>query len=273
MTSDRVRRWHRLFGIALADLFRGTGWEVELEKELALRSQLLDVAIIRRDEGGLESPTGSGLPDGLEGLRSHNLVTYKSQHEALDNWAIQELISHYVTYRKLVSPRHRFLPETLFGLYSVSVRKPHDLLLLLRETRWPGIFDLVVIGLHIRVVIPGAVEPDPRNAVWSLFSSRPERLRAGLSQFPARHPGTRALLRQLFHAYRLEVFQMPYTMEQFLRESEEEMETLWTEEDRAAFMRLFPLEDRLRGLGADDVLKGLSKEELAKLRDRLNKPT
>jgi hypothetical protein len=42
------RQWHRLFGIALTDLFSGTPWRVELEKELALQSQLLDVVIIEQ---------------------------------------------------------------------------------------------------------------------------------------------------------------------------------------------------------------------------------
>ena len=40
--------WHRLFGIALTDLFTGRPWRVELEKELALKGQRPDVLIIER---------------------------------------------------------------------------------------------------------------------------------------------------------------------------------------------------------------------------------
>ncbi len=43
--------WHRLFGIALTDLFTGRPWRVELELELALKSQRLDVLIIERLSG------------------------------------------------------------------------------------------------------------------------------------------------------------------------------------------------------------------------------
>ena len=43
------------------------------------------------------------LPDGLENLRKYNLLTYKSIHEPLDSWAIDELISYYVLYRKIIS--------------------------------------------------------------------------------------------------------------------------------------------------------------------------
>ncbi len=40
--------WHRLFGIALVEQFAGTPWRVELELELALRSQRLDIVLIER---------------------------------------------------------------------------------------------------------------------------------------------------------------------------------------------------------------------------------
>jgi len=59
-------RWHRLFGIALTDLFTDTPWRVELEKELALSSQLLDVAIIARTaEMAGPGAVAAELPDGV----------------------------------------------------------------------------------------------------------------------------------------------------------------------------------------------------------------
>ena len=35
------------------------------------------------------------LPDGFEDLAAHNLVSFKSYQEALDGWALSELIGHY----------------------------------------------------------------------------------------------------------------------------------------------------------------------------------
>jgi hypothetical protein len=40
--------WHRLLGMVLTDLFTGRPWRVELEQELALKSQRLDILIIER---------------------------------------------------------------------------------------------------------------------------------------------------------------------------------------------------------------------------------
>jgi len=62
------------------------------------------------------------LSQGFEDLVAHNLVTFKSYQEALDGWALNELIGHYVNYRKQVSPSmQELLPETNFRLFAVSV--------------------------------------------------------------------------------------------------------------------------------------------------------
>ncbi|NEX17635.1 MAG: hypothetical protein C1943_13660, partial [Halochromatium sp.] len=50
-------------------------------------------------------------PDGLDDLVAHNLLSYKASGQAYDAWALDELNSHYVTYRKLASIRtQRHLP-------------------------------------------------------------------------------------------------------------------------------------------------------------------
>ncbi len=96
--------WHRLFGIALTDLFTGRPWRVGVEKELALKSQRVDILIIVRRTGAAPDPAAlAGLPDGLDNLRAQNLLTYKSQRQTLDARALEELLGHFVTYRKLLS--------------------------------------------------------------------------------------------------------------------------------------------------------------------------
>ena len=48
--------WHRLFGLILTDFFAGTPFVVELEKDLALKKQLLDVLVLRRGPGRFAGP-------------------------------------------------------------------------------------------------------------------------------------------------------------------------------------------------------------------------
>src|SRR5438874_3727816 len=125
MTVERegLRDWHRLFGLLLTDFFSGSPFAVEVERDLSVQQQLLDVIIVRRGRGRFAGE----LPDGLEHLAEHNLLTFKSHREALDDWALRELLAHYVAYRKLVSPSpSELLPPEHFRLYAVAARFPHN---------------------------------------------------------------------------------------------------------------------------------------------------
>ena len=111
-----LRDWHRLFGLLLTDYFTGSPFVVEVERDLSMQQQFLDVVLVRRGRGRF----AGRLPDGLEGLVAHNLVTFKSHHEVLDSWAVKELVGHYVAYRKLVSQTpSELLSEEQFRLYAV----------------------------------------------------------------------------------------------------------------------------------------------------------
>src|SRR5271169_6775489 len=126
MTVEReaLRDWHRLFGLLLTDFFTGSPFRIEVERDLSVQQQLLDVVIVRRGRGRFAGQ----LPDGLDGLRPHNLVTFKSRHEALDGWAMKELVGADVAYRKLVSPApNELLPADQFALYAVAARFPQKL--------------------------------------------------------------------------------------------------------------------------------------------------
>jgi hypothetical protein len=275
-----IRRWHRLFGIALTDLFADTPWRVELEKELALKSQLLDVAII---EGVGEAPAvPADLPDGLDVLRAHNLLTYKSQHEALTTWTLDELIGHYVAYRKLTSPKDALIPEAAFGLFAVATRFPEGLAreVPLEPAGPDGVFDVPWGARPIRLVVLRRIEKHPRNAAWELFSAEQDRLRDGVAGYRARRRSALALLRALHQAYQLEDPDMAYTMEDFLREERAALLNDLTPEERQRVIEGLAPEDRLKGLAAEERLKGLSPEDvlrgfgpddLRRLKDRLDR--
>ena len=97
---EALREWHRLFGLLLIDFFTDMPFAVDVERDLSQQQQLLDVVIVRRRRGKLTI----ALPDGLGDLAEHNLDHLQVAARGLDDWAIRELIAHYVAYRKLVSP-------------------------------------------------------------------------------------------------------------------------------------------------------------------------
>jgi len=167
--------WHRLFGITLTDFFSGSNFHVDLEKDLSLQQQYLDVIIIEKDDG----QKLVDLPDGLDNLRQHNLLTYKSHQEALDTWALDGLLGHYVNYRKQESPppkpptkKKSLLPESDFQLYAVCTRYPHKLAKKHSlETIQDGVYNLSWGSKVVRVIVLSRMPKTQKNTVWQLFSN------------------------------------------------------------------------------------------------------
>ena len=214
---DPLRDWHRLFGLLLTDFFTGSPFTVEVERDLSQQQQFLDVVVVRRGRGRF----AGRLPDGLEDLAAHNLISFKSHREALDGWAVRELVGHYVAYRKLVSPSpSELLPEDRFRLYAVCARFPHNLS---EQVPWqalgPGVYDCRWCLDAVRVVVAGQLPREARNAPLHLFSASPELVGFASGAYRRRSANTSALLGQLFDKLQGEGLAMSYTMEDFQRQS------------------------------------------------------
>jgi len=255
-----IIQWHRVFGLTLMDVLADSNYEVELEKELSLKKQYLDVVIIRRKMG--ESLIE--MPVGLEPLAAHNLLTYKSLREPLDEWAIEELIGHYTNYRKLVSPSlDELLPVDNFQLYAVSTRYPSNLLnnkTSFREVE-QGVFELIWGKRLIKVIVSSRVALETRNALWLLFSGKPQRFAYGDEHYQWRHPRERAVLNQLYELYKKEGVVMPYTMDDFNRDFTQAHLHLLPPE---VVFKQFSPEERLKGLPPEVVFEQFSPEDRLK---------
>jgi hypothetical protein len=203
------------------------------------------------------------LPDGLDNLATHNLLTFKSHQEALDDWALKELTGHYVNYRKQVSPSlQRLLPEAEFRLYALCARFPQNLA---GQVPWqelqPGVYECRRGTDAIRVLVLRQLPQGEHNAALHLFSAEPELVRYGASHFEQRSEDTNTLIGQLFAGYVREGVAMPYTMEDFRRDYvKEHLKDLTTEE-------------RLEGLSPEERLEGMSPEEIENYLKRLRHGT
>jgi hypothetical protein len=254
--------WHRLFGLALMDLFAGTPYFVELEKNLSVRQQFLDVVILRRGDGVLTER----LPDGLDNLAAHNLLTYKSLREPLDDWALKELTGHYVNYRKQASPRNALLVEDAFRLYGIATRFPAKLAAEVHlEPLLPGVYRTRRGTDAIRVVVLSEVAEAEHNALWHLFSAIAERVDWGADHYRGHTPEIAAVKRQLAARYRLEGLEMSYTLADFRRDVAREYIAELSPDERRRLIEDMSPEERLRGLPPEERLRGLPPEE--RLRD------
>lgn len=269
MATSDPQAWHRLFGLSWTDFFRGTPVVVELEKDLSLKQQLLDVVLIRKEAVVLPRR----LPDGFEDLGAHNLVSFKSYQEALDGWALNELVGHYVNYRKQVSPSMRqLLPESHFRLFAVCVRFPENLagsvpLVPLRA----GVYQARHFSGEVRVVVVNQLELAEHNAMLHLFSARQELVRYRQEHYQPHSPETSTFLHKLLSRYEQEGIAMPdglKLLEEMHREAVEEIlretppEKLLAHVPPEKILEHVPIEKRLEGLSAEKRLEGLSADEL-----------
>jgi hypothetical protein len=267
---DALRAWHRLFGLLLTDFFAGTPFAVEIERDLSQQQQLLDVVIVRRRRGKF---TGA-LPDGLGDLAEHNLITFKSHREALDDWAVRELIGHYVAYRKLVSPSPSdLLPAERFRLYAVAARFPHNLAGRVPwQERHPGVYDCWWGLDDVRVVVAGQLPRQAHNAPLHLFSASPELVDFAGGAYRRRSEDTSGLLGQLVQRLRREGFAVSYTMQDFRRDFVKEHFPELTPEEQREVLEALPPEKQqevLEALPPERRLAGMSAEEIQQYLDRL----
>ncbi|MBY0521832.1 MAG: hypothetical protein K2R98_00445 [Gemmataceae bacterium] len=265
-----LRDWHRLFGLLLTDFFTDSPFLVEVERDLSQQQQFLDVVVLRRGRGRM----AIRLPDGLNDLRTHNLITFKSHRESLDNWAMKELIGHYVGYRKLVSPSpSELLPEDRFRLYAVCARFPETLSARVPwHQRQAGVYHCQWGTDEVRVVVAGQLSREPHNAPLHLFSASPELIGFGQSAYRQRSENTSLLLGQLFEHFRGEGFAMSYTMEDFKRDLLKKQVLELSPAETRDFVESLPPEkqqEMLESLPLANRLAGLSPEQIRQYLDQL----
>jgi hypothetical protein len=209
--------WHRLFGLVLRDFFTGSPFEVDTEKDLSLQQQRLDVVILRKRPGTFQER----LPDGLDDLVNHNLLTFKSHHEALNDFALKELTGHNVNYRKQLTPRNEDpLPESEFHLYAVCSRFPQVLASEVPvQPVQAGVYNCQRGTDRIRVVVVAELPQAEHNAPLHLFSASGQKVEFGAHSYRPRSRQTSSLLLQLLEGYFHEGgVSMSYTLEDFERD-------------------------------------------------------
>jgi len=251
-----IMDWHRLFGLVLTDFFTGSPYVVELEKDLSLKQQFLDVVVVRKQSGDF----AGRLPDGLDNLADHNLISFKSYQESFDAWTMKELIGHYVNYRKQVSPSpDQMLPEENFRLFGICARQPIQLGAQIElQQLQPGVYECAWGTDRVRLVVLRDLPREEHNAPLHLFSAVQAQVKYGQENFSRRCPETSSLLRQLLARYQQEGIPMPYTMEDYRRDLRKEVLEGLSPVERLE--GLSPVE-RLEGLSPEERLEGLSTQE------------
>lgn len=264
---------HRVVGLTLADFFIGTRYVVEVERDLSVQQQFVDVVVIEQTEG--EAVTE--FPDGLENLGQYNVLTFKSPHEALDGWAMDELLGHFVNYRKQESAKafpksKELLPEEAFRLYALCTREPKKLAgqAQLRPIK-EGVYEINWGSQIIRIIVLSQVPRIKRNAIWQIFSNIPGGVQFGARHYHWRRSDHSSIIKEFLAHYNAEV-SMPYTWDDYwvdkALEHEDKLLARLPVEKR---LQGLPSEERLKGLPVEERLKGLTAKEIEAYLNKLRK--
>ena len=180
-------------------------------------------------------------------------MTFKSHQEALDGWALWELVGHFVNYRKQSSPSlSELLPEGDFRLLAVCARYPHNLaqqvtLTSVRE----GVYETRLVTMPARVIVVHQLPQEENNALLHLFSAREEQLRYAREHYRPHSEETSTLLYELFQVYS-EDLTMSDKLKEFVRQSLDNL------------FRTMPPEEVFKRFPAEEILKRLPPGELFK---------
>ena len=262
------RDWHRLFGMFVTAHFENSPYQVEVEKDLTVKKQLIDVTVVRREAAG----SFDRYPDGLENMAEHNLLSYKSLHESFTVWSLLELAGHYVNYRKQVSPSFdELIAENEFRLYGITTHEPIQLIKTFNPKKISeGVWELQWDEVCIRLIVLPQIPQGPHNDLWRLFSARPDVIEEARTHYETCYQDSEhsVLMQMLYEFYLKEKLPMTYTRKQFEEDfvlahlksvSPEKILRQYSPEDR---LRDLAPEDRLRDLAPELVLKQYSEEDL-----------
>lgn len=165
-----------------------------------------------------------------------------------------------------------------FRLYAVTARYPAklaDAVELERQTN--GVYDVRWGIRNIRIIVLSRISPEPKNAIWQLFSAVPEKVVEGVKEYRWRGSPSVAI-NELFSAYKLKgIIAMPYTMEDFRRDAFRENLKRMSPQEIDELLKELPLEERLKArlltdLSIEERLSGISSEELVEsIKKRLSK--
>ncbi len=248
-------KWHELMGLGLTDFFINSIYKVKTEQNMSVKPQYVDVLIISKSTG---KPI-KRLPDGFEFLRDYNIITYKSLNESLNQWAIVEILGHYASYRKIVSPKEKLLPESKFQVFAICTSYPQKLLgstnqfgVEVKKIK-EGVYQIEskLIG-SIIILVLSQMALKEQNALWQLFSGKADGFKYGDAHYEWQAPEDKSLIYQLYQKYLNEGIKMSYTYEDFHRDY------------TMPFIESLPTELRLKGIPPSERLKGLPPSEVFK---------
>ncbi len=147
----------------------------------------------------------------------------------------------------------KLLPEEQFRLFAVSTRYPQKLandsgrnFKKLQE----GVYQVKRGSDLIRVIVLKEIPNAEHNLIWQLFSAQEEKVQYAARRYFGASSQINSMINGLLTKYKAEGIHMPYTLEDYRKDS-----ARWV-------LNSLTLEERLAGLATEERLSGLAPEEV-----------
>ena len=236
-------KWHDFLTLILTDFFSGSPYDVESEVDLSSQKQFLDNVVIHQREGPFLRP----LPDGMTELADYNLISFKSHQDTFEEWTLEELLAHYVAYRKLKSPSHQhLLPKEQFKLFGLSARFPTEMAKRVQlQPVQPGVYDRIGDLKPIRLIVLNELPMEQHNAMLQLLSAKENQLRYACQEYRQYNKDSSSLIQQLVDLYQQEGAKMTITMAELKKQVRAEFLESLTPEETIDITKKAPVDVRL----------------------------
>jgi len=147
-------------------------------------------------------------------------------------------------------------------LFAVSTRFPQKLSQLLALQRVSaGVYDVPWCTGQVRLIVLSEIPEGTHNAVWRLFSAKPEAVMQARNQYQLHQSRISTIVQQLFEYYQQERMNMSYTVQDYQKDYvREHLDLLSTDE----VLRRYSPDEVLRRYSPDEVLKRYSPDDVLK---------
>ena len=120
-----------------------------------------------------------------------------------------------------------------------------------------GVYEVQVFFTRIRIIVANQLPEEEHNAMLHLFSSNVDLVNYGVAHCQRYSQETSTLLLRLYQRYQEEGQIMPDMLEEFARETIDQL------------LKNLPIEKRLEGLTPEQLLAGLTPEQRRALAEKL----
>ncbi|MCP4699287.1 MAG: hypothetical protein GY862_20930 [Gammaproteobacteria bacterium] len=262
-------RWHRILGGILKEWLTPAGILVQHDAPIGVELPRADILLLKSAGGKMRSRQRQRLADGLRDSRADHLVLEFKYTESLNEDALAQLLGYERLYRKSLELKKG--QTAAFLLCSMTPRPKTLRKFGYQQTKRRGVYQSrhALISRAVLLVL-NELSDEPHNAPLKCFASRQAEMRKAYRIIREnRLPGLTLQLERMFNGLYALLFGKVKGEEMKARTKKiDELTMEYVVETGQAWMdhmlSLIPLEERIKGLDPQEVLKAFKPEELLK---------